>query len=125
MPLTLVTDDALVRRTLLVMQQSIDTPLSIGRVVEQLGVSRRKLERHFRDALGMTPLEADRLIRIEQAKHLLRTSKRSATQVAADTGFCDLPHLIKVFRAVEGTTPDAFRRGQKGGSATQSQSAAS
>ena len=91
MPLALVTDDALVRRALLVMQQSIDAPLSIGRVVAQLGVSRRKLERHFRDALGMTPLEADRLIRVEQAKHLLTTTKRSATQIANETGFCDLP----------------------------------
>jgi transcriptional regulator GlxA family with amidase domain len=110
MPLALVTDDALVRRALLVMQQSIDAPLSIGRVVAQLGVSRRKLERHFRDALGMTPLEADRLIRVEQAKRLLTTTKRSATQIANETGFCDLPHMIKVFRVAEGTTPDAFRK---------------
>ena len=110
MPLALVTEDALVRRALLAMQQSIDAPLSIGRVVAQLGVSRRKLERHFRDALGMTPLEADRLIRVEQAKHLLVTTKRSATQIANETGFCDLPHMIKVFRVAEGTTPDAFRK---------------
>lgn len=110
MPLALATDDALVRKALLVMQQSIDAPLSIGRVVERLGTSRRKLERHFREALGMTPLEADRLIRIEQAKRLLHTTRRSATQIAADTGFCDLPHLIRAFRAAEGTTPEAFRR---------------
>jgi transcriptional regulator GlxA family with amidase domain len=110
MPLALATGDALVRKALLVMQQSIDAPLSIGRVVARLGVSRRKLERHFREALGMTPLEADRVIRVEQAKHLLATTKRSATQIAADTGFCDLPHLIRVFRAAEGMTPEAFRR---------------
>lgn len=110
MPLVLVTDDALVRRALLVMQQSIDSPLSIGRLVVQLGVSRRKLERHFRQALGVTPLEADRVIRVERAKHLLLTTRRSATRVANETGFCDLPHMIKVFRAAEGVTPDAFRR---------------
>jgi transcriptional regulator GlxA family with amidase domain len=110
MPLALVTEDALVRRALLVMQQSIDAPLSISRVVAQLGVSRRKLERHFRESLGMTPLEADRLIRVEQAKHLLVTTRRSATQIANETGFCDLPHMIKVFRIAEGTTPDAFRK---------------
>ena len=79
-------------------------------MVAQLGVSRRKLERHFRDTLGMTPLEADRLIRVEQAKHLLVTTKRSATRIATETGFCDLPHMIKVFRVAEGTTPDAFRK---------------
>lgn len=110
MPLALATDDALVRKALLVMQQSIDAPLSIGRVVARLGVSRRKMERHFREALGRTPLEADRMIRVEQAKHLLRTTGRTGTQIAADTGFCDLPHLIRVFRAAEGLTPEAYRQ---------------
>jgi transcriptional regulator GlxA family with amidase domain len=110
MPLALATDDPLVRKALLVMQQSIDAPLSIGRVVAQLGVGRRKLERHFREALGLTPLAADRLIRLEQAKHLLKTTKRSATQIATDTGFCDLPHMIRVFQSAEGVTPDVFRR---------------
>ncbi|WP_210240203.1 GlxA family transcriptional regulator [Amaricoccus solimangrovi] len=114
LPLALATGDPLVRKALRAMQQSIDAPLSIGRVVARLGVGRRKLERHFRDALGMTPLEADRLIRIEQAKHLLMTTRRSATQIAADTGFCDLPHLIRAFRASEGVTPEAFRRAGAG-----------
>ncbi len=110
MPLALVTDDALVRRALLMMQQSVEAPLSVGRVAAQLGVGRRRLERRFRAALGLTPLEADRLIRVDHARHLLLTTDRSATRIAADTGFCDLPHMIRVFRTVEGTTPDAFRR---------------
>jgi len=110
MPLALATKDVLVQRALLVMQQSIDAPLAIARVAARLGVSRRKLERHFSMSLGMPPLQADRLIRVDQAKLLLRTTDRSATQIAADTGFCDLPHLIRVFRAAEGTTPEAFRR---------------
>jgi transcriptional regulator GlxA family with amidase domain len=110
MPLALVTDDALVRRALLIMQQSIEAPLSISRVVAQLGVGRRRLERRFREALGLTPLAADRLIRVDQARRLLLTTDRSATRIAADTGFCDLPHMIRVFRAVEGSTPDAFRK---------------
>lgn len=110
MPLALAADDPLVRKALLLMQQSIGAPLSIGRMAAQLRVGRRKLERHFRAALGMAPLEADRLIRIGQAKHLLRTTGRSATQIAADTGFCDLPHLIRAFKAAEGVTPDAFRQ---------------
>ena len=114
MPLALATDNPLVRKALLAMQQTIDAPLSISRIVSALGVSRRKLERHFREALGMTPSEADRLIRVEQAKHLLRTTDRSATRIAADTGFCDLPHMIKVFRSAVGTTPEAFRLGSTG-----------
>jgi transcriptional regulator GlxA family with amidase domain len=115
MPLALATDDALVRRALLAMQQSIDAPLSIARLAARLGTGRRTLERRFRDALGLTPLAASRLIRVEQAKHLLATTKRSATQIANDAGFCDLPHMIKVFRAATGVTPDVFRRAPESG----------
>jgi transcriptional regulator GlxA family with amidase domain len=114
MPLALATDDALVRKALNVMQQSMDAPLSIARVVDRIEVSRRKLERHFREALSMSPLQADRIIRIEQAKHLLKSTHRTATQIAADTGFCDLPHLIRVFRTAEGMTPEAFRMAVRG-----------
>lgn len=109
-PLALATDDVLVRKALHAMQQSMDVPLSIARVVGRLGVSRRKLERHFHDSLGLTPLQADRLIRIEQAKHLLSSTSRSATQIAADTGFCDLPHMTKVFKTIEKISPDAYRK---------------
>ena len=45
MPLALATDDALVRRALNLMQQSIDAPLPIGRLAARLGVGRRRLER--------------------------------------------------------------------------------
>lgn len=109
-PLELVTADPLVRRALLLMQQTIDAPLPVTRLVARLGVGRRRLERHFADALGMTPAAADRLIRLEQARHLLRATDRSVTRIAAETGFCDASHLIRVFREAEGATPDAWRR---------------
>ena len=54
MPLALATADALVRKALLLMQQSIDAPLSIGRVAARLSVSRRKLERPFARPLIQT-----------------------------------------------------------------------
>ena len=50
-------------------------------------------------------------------KHLLVTTGRSATRIANETGFCDLPHMIKVFRAAEGVTPDVFRRSGREASA--------
>ena len=113
-PIALATGDVLVRKALLLMQQSIDTPLSIGLLVARLGVGRRKLERHFREALAMTPGAADRLIRLEQARHLLGATDRSVTRIAAETGFCDASHLIRVFREAEGVTPEAWRRARDG-----------
>ena len=113
-PMELATDDDLVRRALQAMQQAMDAPLPVGRLAVRLGVGRRKLERHFREALAMTPGAADRLIRLEQARHLLGATDRSVTRIAAETGFCDASHLIRVFREAEGVTPEAWRRARDG-----------
>lgn len=109
MPMQLATADPLVRRALLVMQQSMEAPLSVARLAQRLGVGRRKLERHFQGTLGMSPGAADRLVRLAQARHLLRATDRSVTRIAAETGFCDASHLIRVFRESEGVTPEAWR----------------
>ncbi len=109
MPLELTTTDDLVKRALLFMQQSMDTPKSIGQVARHLDVGRRKLERHFKKALGLTPAAADKLVRLAHAKFLMATSDRSLTEIAADTGFCDASHFIRVFKEHQGMTPDTFR----------------
>lgn len=108
-PLELVTRDDLVRRALLAMQQTLDTPLTVAGLAGRLGVSRRKLERHFTKALALTPMQAGMKIRLAQARQLLERGDRSVTQIAVETGFCDASHLIRLFRAAEGTTPEVWR----------------
>lgn len=113
LPLALTTRDPLVKRALLLMQQSLDTPLTIAGLATRLGVGRRKLERHFSDALGLSPSEASRMIRLAQARLLLERSDRPVTEIANDTGFADVSHLIRTFRAAEGVTPEAWRQARR------------
>ncbi|RMH51102.1 MAG: GlxA family transcriptional regulator [Alphaproteobacteria bacterium] len=110
LPLELTSTDPLVRRALLAMQQTAGAPPSVARLADGLQVGRRRLERHFRAALGLTPAEAALRIRLRQAQHLLRTTPRSVSAIAAETGFCDASHLIRAFRARLGTTPAEWRR---------------
>lgn len=109
-PIELTTSDPLVRKALNLMQQSLDMPPTVDALAARSGVSRRKLERHFRAALGMTPAAAGRTLRLAQARFLLAGSECSVTQIAADTGFCDISHFIRVFREADGVTPEAYRR---------------
>ena len=110
LPLDLHARDALVRRALLLVQQSLDAPPTVTEVAARLGVGRRTLERRFAAALGLAPSEAFLQVRLSHARFLLGRSDRTATQVAAETGFCDVSHLIRVFREREGATPEAWRR---------------
>lgn len=116
LPLELKTHDPLVRRALLMLQQNLDNPPGVAEIADRLQVSRRKLERHFTGSLGMAPSEAFLLVRLSQARLLLSRSDRTITQIAAETGFCDDSHLIRVFRDRMGATPDSWRQTQIGSS---------
>lgn len=113
LPLELTTDDPLVRRALLALQQRLDSPPTVAALADLLGVGRRKLERHFSAALGLSPADAGVRIRLAQARMLLERTDRTVTQIADETGFCDASHLIRVFRDLVGETPERWR--QKGG----------
>lgn len=110
LPLEVKTRDPLVRRALLMLQQSLDAPPGVIEIAARLEVSRRKLERHFAASLGMSPAEAFMRIRLSQVRLLLARPDRSVSQIAAETGFCDASHLIRVFRERMGTTPEVWRQ---------------
>lgn len=112
LPLELTARDPLVRRALLAMQQNLHAPLSIARIARDLGVGRRKLERHFNADLGVPPADASIRIRLAQARLLLRQSSHTITRIAEETGFCDASHLIRVFREASGVTPDQWRQSE-------------
>lgn len=112
LPLELSARDPLVRRALLAMQQNLQAPLPVARIARDLGVGRRKLERHFNADLGIPPADASIRIRLSQARMLLRQTIFTVTRVAEETGFCDASHLIRVFREAEGMTPDQWRQSE-------------
>ncbi len=112
LPIELHTSDPLVRKALIRMQQSLDDAPTVADVAAHLKVSRRKLERHFRETLGLTPAAASLTLRLAQVRHLLERADRTITQIAAETGFCDASHLIRTFRQHQGTTPEAYRNAQ-------------
>lgn len=114
LPVDLAARDPLVKRALLWMQQSSETPQPVARLARELGVSRRKLERHFAADLGVTPAAAGRRLRLAQAAALLAGTRRPVTEIAAATGFCDLSHFIRVFRSTHRMTPEAWRAARAG-----------
>jgi transcriptional regulator GlxA family with amidase domain len=109
LPIELKTRDPLVRKALSHMQQNMFSPPTVSELASGFGISRRKLERHFKNALDLTPNEASLRLRLSQVRFLLDRTERSVTDIAVETGFCDVSHLIRVFRQREGVTPDTWR----------------
>lgn len=110
LPLDLKTQDPIVQRALLLMQQNIDTPISVQDVALRMGNSKRQIERHFRLALNTSPQAAFLDMRLDLAKHLIEKTQKSVAQIAVDCGFCDSSHLSRMFRRRYGDTPQSFRQ---------------
>lgn len=110
LPLDLKTQDPIVQRALLLMQQNIDTPISVQDIAQRMGNSKRQIERHFRLALNTSPQAAFLDMRLDFAKHLVEKTQKSVAQIAVDCGFCDSSHLSRMFRRRYGVTPQSFRQ---------------
>ena len=76
----------------------------IGRLAEDIGVSRRYLEIGFRRQIGVPPKTVARVARFQHAVDVL--SRPSATFGAAVAcGYADQSHFNREFRAMAGITP--------------------
>jgi len=117
LPLELSTRDPLVSRALLRIQQRLDAPEPAENLAKALGVSKRKLERHFQKALNITPSIAAMRIRIAQAKMMIERTDRTIVDIANSTGFCDASHFSRVFSKQEGVAPAAYRQASRLGPA--------
>jgi AraC-like DNA-binding protein len=51
--------------------------------------------------------------RIQQAKKLLETGKRTITQVALESGFSSQSYFSRMFQKEVGITPKAYQQGER------------
>ena len=85
---------------------------SLEELAALAGMSRSGLSRRFRRVVGISLSEYVQDLRLRRAALLLSTTTHSATAIAQDSGFYDLPHLDKAFRQRFGVTPRQFRSGR-------------
>lgn len=115
-PMDFRTEDAMVKRALLIMQQNIDNPLSVLEIARRMGNSKRQLERHFRAALASSPQAAFLAVRLTFARRLIETTDKSIASIAVECGFCDSSHLSRMFRRHFNSTPHEIRKARSSSS---------
>jgi LacI family transcriptional regulator len=85
-------------------------PITIDEIVDQLSVSRRMFEIRFRKAVGRTPHQELRRVRLLRAQQMLLETDNSIADVALAAGFCSPAHLAHVFQKDLQRTPAQYRR---------------
>ncbi len=60
--------------------------------------------------MGVSPSHYHINLRMEEAKRLLRETKKSVVDVALDVGYANPSHFAQLFRRETGLSPSDYRR---------------
>ncbi|MBK5567094.1 GlxA family transcriptional regulator [Ensifer sp. SSB1] len=108
-PLLIESNDPRLNAALIIMEQHIDSTISIAQLATSVGLSRRQLERLFLEEAKMSPALAYRKIRLERAKHLLTQTNASLIEIALEVGFESAGHFSRIFARAYGQSPSRLR----------------
>jgi len=92
------------------MEANIEEPLSTDEIAQLAGVSRRQLERLFKQYLGTLPSRYYLELRLQRARQLLLDTNHSIVQVGLMCGFSSGSHFSTAFGALFGNTPREERQ---------------
>lgn len=83
--------------------------LSVDELSKQNNINRRNLERKFSSAIGLSPKQLSKTIRLQATLKLLINKKfTSLTALAYEGEYYDQAHFIKDFKELTGLTPKEF-----------------
>ncbi len=95
------------------MEANLSEPLSLVELADHVGLSRRQIERLFRQEMGRSPARYYLEIRLDRARHLLLQSSLPVVEVAVACGFVSASHFSKCYRELYARSPQQERADRK------------
>ena len=78
-------------------------------IAAEVNLSPFRFAHVFKEYAGVSPIEYVIRVRLENAKKLLRATKKPVSEVANETGFSDQNYFTRIFKKIEKTTPSGYR----------------
>lgn len=101
-----------------IINTSLDTLLqsngnmNVDDLADHLQINRRQLERKFSAAIGLSPKQYSKMIRLQSTLKAMQLNKyTSLTSLAYENGYYDQAHFIKDFKEFTGISPRRFYEG--------------
>ena len=91
----------------------LDDPLYLEEIASEVGLGACTFARRFRRTLGIAPHAYVMERRLDRARRLLAETGLLTKEIAAMCGFSDQAHLTRLYARRFGTTPSAFRKGDR------------
>ncbi len=82
---------------------------TVNQLTEKNNINRRQLSRKFASAIGLSPKQLSKTIRLQATlKTLLSSKHKSLTDIAYQNDYYDQSHFIKEFKEFTGFSPKEF-----------------
>ncbi|MCR5413711.1 MAG: DNA-binding transcriptional regulator [Kiritimatiellae bacterium] len=94
---------------LVFIRKQVSRKLTAADVFDHLGLSHALVEKAFRTVLGSTVQREIMKCRIEEAEHLLATTRLPVVQIAGLSGFASAQYFCRSFAAAKGVSPLTYR----------------
>lgn len=107
---TVASPDPIIADALRYIRSRAAENLTVERVLEHVGASRRTLEYRFREHLRCSPAEAIRQARLQQLKNLLIGTDLPLQRIVRRAGFNSQAAMTAFFRRHLDITPQEYRR---------------
>ncbi|MFZ2289923.1 MAG: GlxA family transcriptional regulator [Halopseudomonas yangmingensis] len=89
----------------ILMESNIEEPLTTDEIARHVCVSRRQLERIFKQYLNSVPSQYYLELRLNRARQMLLQTSKSVIQIGLSCGFSSGPHFSSAYRNFFGVTP--------------------
>jgi len=106
-------------QAVLLMEANIEEPLTTDEIAQHVCVSRRQLERIFKQYLTRVPSQYYLELRLNRARQMLMQTSKSIIQIGLSCGFSSGPHFSSAYRNFFGVTPREDRNQRRGQSAVE------
>ena len=102
-------NDDVVRRAQVFIEEHYEEDILVNELAGQFAVSRRTLERRFKQATHNTITEYKQRVKVEAAKRNLEISRKNVSEVMYGVGYSDTKSFRNLFRRITGLTPIEYR----------------
>ncbi|MBK9734240.1 MAG: response regulator [Saprospiraceae bacterium] len=109
-----IIEDGFVKKVREEIEKNIsDENFSVEQLSKNIFMSHSQVHRKLSALTGYSPNLFIRILRMQKAKELLKTTNESIANVSSICGFNDASYFGKVFRQEYGVTPQAYRNDPK------------
>jgi AraC-like DNA-binding protein len=87
------------------LRQTLNQPLSMEQIAQELGISVSGLHHRFKAVTAMSPLQFQKRLRLQEARRLMLDEHLDAANAAYRVGYQDASHFNREYKSLSGEPP--------------------